>query len=266
MMKLIFSWHISLLTAIGLIFTVAVWCCLAGKKKPSHHRAFLAAFLLLLVCFCSPLALLSTSYLFSAHMAVHVILLLIVGPLLAMSVPASSRTSRLSQYLARYPWLCWLAGVGSMWLWHIPVLFNLMMQHTSPWQAVLHPLENVNLILAGILFAWPVFSAAAPVSLHPLVLVVYLFSACIFCSILGMAITFAPPATYLHYLSRADALGFNQLIISRWQISKAMDQQAAGLLMWVPCCLVYVTGALLVLRKYFAEDKAADRVTLAADT
>jgi cytochrome c oxidase assembly factor CtaG len=38
-----------------------------------------------------------------------------------------------------------------------------------------------------------------------------------------------------------------------WNISPAEDQQAAGLIMWVPCCFVYLSGCLFLLYRWFAE-------------
>jgi cytochrome c oxidase assembly factor CtaG len=38
-----------------------------------------------------------------------------------------------------------------------------------------------------------------------------------------------------------------------WNLSPAQDQQAAGLIMWVPCCFVYLSGCLFLLYRWFAE-------------
>ncbi len=49
---------------------------------------FISALLLIIVCIDSPLYFIGENYLFSAHMIVHVLLLLIAGPLLVASIPA----------------------------------------------------------------------------------------------------------------------------------------------------------------------------------
>src|ERR1700678_1626794 len=83
------------------------------------------AFLLALA---SPLAALASRYLFSAHMAQHLLLLLIV-PLCAMLAwPASSPSGvaersrgTMAQPRSRSDGaipIGWAAGVGAMWFWH----------------------------------------------------------------------------------------------------------------------------------------------------
>jgi cytochrome c oxidase assembly factor CtaG len=114
-------------------------------------------------------------------------------------------------------------------------------------------LPALAMLLAGALFSWPLVGPMHP--LHPLVGVVYLFSACVGCSLLGLLITFAPPDTYQHY-ARAAWCGTPSLApdwaSNPWGLTPAEDQQAAGLIMWVPCCLIYLLGCLLLVRRYFA--------------
>ncbi|MBD0289099.1 MAG: cytochrome c oxidase assembly protein, partial [Flavisolibacter sp.] len=56
------------------------------NRSSSRSLYFALAVLLFVLCFFSPLHLLSAHYLFSAHMLVHVLLLLCVGPLLVLSL------------------------------------------------------------------------------------------------------------------------------------------------------------------------------------
>jgi len=50
-----------------------------------------------------------------------------------------------------------------------------------------------------------------------------------------------------------DEYGFNNIIKNKWGISSEMDQQIAGLIMWVPCCFIYLTAAMVLLKKWFKE-------------
>lgn len=61
---------------------------------------------------------------------------------------------------------------------------------------------------------------------------------------------------YHHFLSMNDAYQLNNIILNQWKINKTTDQQAAGLIMWVPCCLLYVVYALYLLEKWFNEKDA----------
>src|SRR5206468_1234189 len=162
------------------------------------------------------------------------------GPFLLLALPARVRhwLSGIFGYLKRHPLVGWLTGVGLMWLWHVPVIFRYTMSgmHGTDHAFSMLPLiESLTLIVGGMLFSAPVIHPDKAFRMDPLTGVVYLFTACIGCSLLGILITFAPAGIYHHYLSMDDVAGFNHLIRDQWQISAAMDQQAAGLIMWVPC-------------------------------
>jgi cytochrome c oxidase assembly factor CtaG len=101
-----------------------------------------------------------------------------------------------------------------------------------------------------MLFCWPLAGPVPRYHIHPLQGVLYLFTACITCSLLGLLITFAPLGTYHHYLDM-DAM-MHSTGSGPWGLSRAADQQAAGLIMWVPCCFIYLAGCLLLLQRWFA--------------
>ncbi len=227
-------------------------------KKPFVF--FFIALLLLALCFFSPLHVLSEEYLFSAHMTVHVVLLLIIGPLLVLSLQEGSENNKvvtaISKLLHKKPFIGWMVGVGIMWFWHLPFVFNygMMAMHTnSGVSAIVHAAESISLLIAGMLFSWPIISPVKQYRINALSGVVYLFTACIGCSLLGLLITFAPTGLYHHFLSATDTIGLNTVILSQWGINQTMDQQIAGLIMWVPCCLLYVVDALYLLHIWFNE-------------
>jgi cytochrome c oxidase assembly factor CtaG len=138
--------------------------------------------------------------------------------------------SFLSRLSARYPVLPWLAGVSMMWIWHLPAIYKMLpMAGMGPLSAsafllsVIHPL---SLFLAGFLFCWPLVTPYKACRLAVLPAVLYLGTACVFCSLLGLLIAFAPPAMFGHV--------------------SAVDKQIGGLIMWVPCCVLYL-GACMFL-------------------
>jgi cytochrome c oxidase assembly factor CtaG len=167
-----------------------------------------------------------------------------------------------SRRLAAVPWLVWLLGIGVMWFWHIPAVFDsgfpsAGMMHSGGngnlLPALLHDTEYFTLIIIGILFCWPVIGPFASWRLQPLKGVIYLVAGCISGSLLGALITFSPVGMYKHYLSVTDASGLSSLVRNNWHITTATDQQIAGLIMWVPGCLIYLTGSLYLIRKWFME-------------
>lgn len=249
----------------AMLIAVLLLCLLFARlwhfRRTKQVTPFGVALLLLVICLFSPIALLSQHYLFSAHMAVHVVLLLLVGPLLVLSMPEQLPTAlaRFFSFFSHHPWLTWLSGVGIMWLWHIPAVFNAMMHHSSHLHMVLHGVETFSLVVSGMVFSYPILAKRQ--KLHALTAIVYLFSACVFCSLLGLIITFAPTSAYSHYLSMADTYHLNAVIQNNWNISRQADQQAAGLIMWVPCCMIYVSASLYLLRQWFAEKEFRDTLS-----
>ena len=62
------------------------------------------------------------SYPLSAHIFQHFLLALIIPPVLLLAAPR-----RIARFILRpisRPVLCWLIGVGTMLVWHIPAFFN----------------------------------------------------------------------------------------------------------------------------------------------
>lgn len=207
---------------------------------------FVAAVAVLLLSLLSPLNTLAAGYLFSAHMAQHILLLLIVPALLLLGIPASHSDSRWPRIL-RYPAVGWLAGVGAMWFWHIPFLCNAAV--TSP---LVRIIQIGSLLALGSLFWWQILAPCENARLSPPGAVLYLLSACITCSILGIIITFSPVAVCSIYtMPRADAL--LHTIRTAWGISPERDQQIGGLLMWLPMCLIYLGAICLQIVRWFGQ-------------
>ena len=252
MRSIFFYWHfdpivILFLSALCIIYLYAIHFKL---KKQSLY--FFAGILLILLCVASPLHFLAEHYLFSAHMVSHVLLLLIAAPLLVAGIPKENRLKKyllsLSTNKIRIVVLCWFTGVAVMWFWHIPYIFN---QATSMHGMELMYLQWLSLLFAGIIFCWPVINPYREFRIPPLSAVLYLSTACMFCTILGLMITFAPLGIYSHYLNITDSYGYLNLIRNQWKISAGIDQQAAGLIMWVPCCLIYLSASMVILISWF---------------
>jgi putative membrane protein len=227
-----YAWHFDF--SIVVIGLAIVYCyyLVSGFKLNKNGWCFWVAILLFFLIESAPLHYLGMGGDFSAHMISHVILLLLCGPLLVLGIPSKPALRTLqpllkvSQFFSRHSWVAWFTGVGIMWLLHIPAVFN-----SAIGQNML--LHNGSLLLAGMIFSWPLFGPIKRDHIHPVYGIVYLFTACISCSLLGLIITFAPLNTYGHFSQQ--------------------DQQAAGLIMWVPCCFVYLSGCLYLLMRWFAE-------------
>jgi putative membrane protein len=264
-------WHLNLLAIVlAAVFTYWHWVANDYRFLPGSKVFFIGIALLLLVMM-SPVEYLGNNYLFSAHMVVHIILLLIIPPLLlAGTNPVylekliSKKFFKKAGKIIFHPLTGWILGVGSMYVWHIPSVYFDMMQSGS-----LMEFQVLSLLLCGFIFNWPVFAPVNFKKLKPLESALYLFSACVGCTVLGIFITFAPEdifttiytdpqyvlcngATdfYSSILPGADS-GIDHLIVNTWGITPAVDQQMGGLIMWVPACFIYITNILVVLSRWY---------------
>jgi putative membrane protein len=214
----------------------------------SRSWYFLGGIATLVLALLSPLDMLSDTYLFSAHMLQHILLILVVPPLLILGIPegvANAMTHlpmavRFDAVLTR-PLIAWTEGVGTMWIWHWPPLYNAALRHEP-----IHITEHLMFLFTATIFLWPVLHPVRALQLSPLSSVVYLFSACTAHTVLAILITFSPLGTYPAYLRPADPLNLLPLIRGSWGLTPAVDQQIGGLLMWVPVCWIYL--ALILAR------------------
>lgn len=212
---------------------------------------FIVGDLTLLLALCSPIDTLGDTYLFSAHMLQHMLLILAVPPLLIAGlsnelVPAFARRAKVS------PLLAWTLGIGAMWIWHWPPLYNAALA-SEP----VHIIEHLLFLITSTLFWLPILSPVDQQRLEPPAAMVYLFAACIAHTILAILITFAPVGLYPAYIHPSDDLRMLPLIRDQWGLNPASDQQVGGLLMWVPACLVYLSFILGALARWYREAEQA---------
>ena len=231
------------LAASGAALVTYVWG-FGVNRRIGYLLAGLAVFVLTLM---SPLNALAAGYLFSAHMLQHILLLLIVPALLLMSLPHSVSLGPRSWVIAN-PLVGWIAGVSAMWLWHARPLCNAAVS-----SRLVNAVQVSSLLLLGAIFWRQILAPREEERLSPPGAVLYLFSACVACSILGILITFSPVSVCPIYAQPpADRLGILNLIQSNWGITPDKDQQIGGLLMWVPMCLLYLSAIIGQLARWFA--------------
>jgi cytochrome c oxidase assembly factor CtaG len=193
----------------------------------------------------------------AGHMAQHMLLLLVAGPLLAagaaglpLSLAAPLPLRRRLAWWRVAPALRWsrrpvayaMIATGAqsvlLWFWHLPGPYVAAVD-----DPVAHAAEHLSLVIASWLFWAPVLGAPrhrAPAPVAMLMLVGTMLPA----SALGAALTFARAPVY-----PIRVLGPDPLI----------DQQLAGLLMWAPMDLVVLVVALTVFLRWLLRLDRADR-------
>jgi cytochrome c oxidase assembly factor CtaG len=241
--------------------TAYLWTALRARHGSGRlHRlgAFAMALAALLLALVSPLAALAERTLFSAHMAQHLLLLLLVPLLTLLAWPrrqqgqqgpagAAGQTPSLVRRLAP---LGWIAGIGAMWFWHVPVLCS-----ASQTSRTVFTLQAVSLLAAGTAFWWPIFSPREAHRLPPHQAGAYLFTGCLGCTLLGIYLTFSPLSVCPVYTHAADPLGLLAVVRGEWGLDPAADQQLGGLLMWVPACTIYLSAILAVTARWYRGDR-----------
>ena len=238
------TWNPALLVtgAFALVSYLAVF------RDRRRFRWFAAALGVLLLTLLSPLNRLADGYLFSAHMAQHIVLLLIVPALLLLGLPRPL-SLEVGPRAVSHPLVGWLAAVGAMWFWHAPAMCNAAV--ASP---TVHALQTVSLLALGSLFWRQILAPRDEERLSPPGAVLYLFSACVTCSVLGIIITFSPVTVCSIYrMQPLDPSGMLQTIRTSWGFSPERDQQIGGLLMWVPMCLIYLSAIFAQIARWFAQ-------------
>ena len=225
----------------------------AGPGAPTGWQAaaFAAGLATVAIALCSPLDTLAGG-LFVAHMAQHMLLVMVAAPLLVLGAPGlplavalapdwRRRLGRLrhrpavraARDLLTRPLVAWAIHVGTLWAWHLP----------GPYQAALasdtlHAAEHASFLATAVLFWWVVLSRTGRHRLAPGFAVLYLFAAALQGSALGALLTLAPAPLYPLQAAAAPP----------WGPAPLADQQLAGLVMWVPADLIYlgVAGTLFM--------------------
>ena len=252
-------WHFNVwivLTALLLLFFH-----LFGNRFKLNKQSFLfiSGLLLFLLMTLSPIDFLAESYLFSAHMIKHITILLIIPAMLLVGMNAEFLERIIGMTALRsvtrilfHPVIAWICGVGAMWVWHIPALLGVV--RTSAFLQVVH---LISLLVLGFIFNWPVFSPVKWRRLSYLQSVLYLFSACVGCTVLGIFIAFAPVNLYSRFYTGSNT-AILELIRQNWEITAETDQQAGGLIMWVPACFIYLTDIMISLAQWYRTAEIAD--------
>jgi len=198
--------------------------------------------------------------LLSAHMAQHILLLMLAPPLLLLGAPVTLalralpvRPRRvLALMLARSRPLTRPGVCLSMFCFvlvgaHVPAVFDATLS-----DPLLHAFEHIAFLAAGLLLWWPL-SNADPVVRHRLGglgRIFYMLAAMVPEDLIGAYLNRASTVVYEPYAGAARALG----------ISAVIDQQQAGAIMWVASsCIMAAGGLWAAMSAMSAEERRAKR-------
>jgi cytochrome c oxidase assembly factor CtaG len=220
---------------------------------PLQAGAFALAMLILFAALISPLDRLGEDYLFSAHMAQHILLGDIAPLLLLLSLsrvimrPATRRLHGVERRLGALasPPAFIVLWLGLVYVWHIPALYEGAID-----SAPLHALEHVTFFTAGTLVWWPLIQ---PVPMRRRLTGIapfaYIFSAKVGLAALGIYLTWSSNLLYDHYAG----------VPRIWGLSPVEDQNVGGAMMMVEQSLVLVIVLVFLFARMLRQSEEDER-------
>ena len=214
----------------GLLVTLAFatgWYVVRWRavgERPLRLALFLGGIASIAAALMSPIDRLSEQ-LFTMHMVQHLLLLDIAAILLILGLtrkilrPVTRRmlpVERSAGPLAT-PAFAITLYVMTMWVWHIPALYDLALENTA-----VHVAEHFSFAIAGGLYWWHIFSPIRP--RHRLIglgAAGYMVSTKVLVGLLGVFLTFSPDSFYAFYERQPRF----------WGLSPGEDQAVGGAVM-----------------------------------
>ncbi|HWI73161.1 MAG TPA: cytochrome c oxidase assembly protein [Baekduia sp.] len=226
----------------------------SGPRGATFTRlaAWLGGVLCIAIALISPIDTLADQV-FAMHMVQHVLLLdfapilLIAGLSKVLLRPAARTILDLERALGPLanPVFAVVFYVAIMWLWHIPALYDLALEHSA-----VHVLEHTFFLSAGLLYWWHLLSPVRGRHLTGLAPVAYMASTKVFVGLLGIFLTFAPTSIYSFYEHRPEV----------WGLHASDDQALAGAIMAIEQSIVMgVALAYLFVRALGEAERAQER-------
>jgi putative membrane protein len=189
--------------------------------------SFCGGLLVLLLALNGPMHDLSDYYLFSVHMAQHLLLTLVLPPLLIAGTPGWLLRPLLRpppvRAVARFltqPVVAAMIYLLTIAIWHLTAYYDLMMRSHD-----VHITTHLMFMVAATIFWWPVMSPVPELPRLPYGMgMLYLFLVGIPMQVVAALITLSDRVLYPWYAAAPRT----------WGLSPLDDQQLGGLLMWVP--------------------------------
>jgi putative membrane protein len=253
------SWSVPPAASFALALTALIylrgWFLMRRARVPFvpawRATCFLLGLLALWIALASPLDTFS-SFLITAHMLQHMLLMMVAPPLILLGAPLIPLVRGLPIFAAREfagPFLNWRFAqhlgnaLTNLWLalilmglamfaWHTPRLYELALRSSS-W----HEVEHACFFLAAILFWWPVVQPWPSRAQGPRWAVVpYLLVGDVQNTILSAILVFSDRVLYPSYSEMPRLFG----------LSAFHDQAASGAIMWVVGGTAFIIPAMLI--------------------
>lgn len=252
------SWNLDWRVVLILTLTAAVYLrgwmrgrrLLHDERDGSRLACFIAGLLFIFIAIESPLDSFDT-LLLSAHMAQHLLLMMIAPAFILLGDPALPLLRGLPKAftkemlgpfltwpaLRRFfhrltsPYITWLLFVTSTVFWHVPFAYELALSNRM-W----HGVQHASFFWTGILFWWPIIRPGPGKYPWPAwVGIPYLLLADFVNTALSALFVFSGKLLYPSYSA-----------VQMSGISAVQDQTFAGAIMWVPGEIFYLIPVVVI--------------------
>jgi putative membrane protein len=262
--KLFFSvWELYPSVLIGSGILLLAYALAVGWRFTRRAVYFVLGVLIMAWSLVGFLDVLGDDYLFSAHMAQHLILIEIVPLLLLVGTPSNVMERLLeiplidrAERVLGNPWVAWPTGILVLYVWHLPPLYNAALASEN-----IHIFQHLTFLASAMMFWWPILAPIPSRRVSLPVAFLYLMAAAIANTLLGIVVAYVPPSFYPAYGHPADPEGILALIRGQWHLTREADQVLGGMLMWVPGGLVFAGVIFNVLAKWYSESDLKAELT-----
>ncbi|MBI2855359.1 MAG: cytochrome c oxidase assembly protein [Chloroflexi bacterium] len=218
--------------------------------RPSRGQvvSFLAGVVVMLFALAGPVHELAESYLFSAHMAQHVLIILVVPPLLLLGTPGwllrpilrFDTIMRLGK-LFTHPVVAFALFNAVFAGWHFPVFYEGALRAQG-----FHILQHLLFMATAVIMWWPILSPLPELPrLNYPAQMLYLIFMSIAQTPLFAAITFSSSPIYSFYEAAPRV----------WGISPLADQQIGGIIMKLSWLVVFLPAICIVFLRWFYREE-----------
>jgi cytochrome c oxidase assembly factor CtaG len=255
--QLLFCWEFEPSVVIGCVLLLGIYLCAIRFQFNGKTLSYSLGVLIIFLALCSPIDPLSDHYLFSAHMLQHMMLGIIAPPLLIAGLPASLVQGWLrfppiakAERILGYAPLALIAGIGTIWIWHLPYLYNLALEHEN-----IHTFEHVMFMVTGSMLWWPVLKPIPEGRLTPMYAIIYMTIAASLGMVLGIIFTISDTPYYSFYANPEDEIGALKLIREQWKLTRLDDQKLGGAIMWEPMGAIFLWAIMAVMVDWLKQSK-----------
>lgn len=226
--------------------------------------AFAAGMFVLVVALVSPIDALSDD-LGWMHMIQHMLIINVAAPLLVLGAPGLAflwllpmplrqwigglpklrPSGKFLHYMIWQPLVLWSLFAITLWVWHLPALYEKALANE-----LFHDFQHITFLVAACLFWRVLLDPVSRLRLSRVGAVLYLFLTSLHATALGVFMALAQGVWYTTYEGRTLA----------WNYSALQDQQLAGLIMWMPACMVYAIIAAIMLAFWLEGTSGSTRI------